>query len=149
MLKASDIMSRTVYTVTLETRVSDLAKRFIETGVSTMPVVDAGGKLVGIVTETDLVEQDKPLHIPTVIALFDWVVYLESEKSFRDEVKRVTARLVGEICEREVITCTPETTVPEIAALMTGKKVHLIPVVEAGKIVGVVGRHDIIRSMNL
>lgn len=149
MLKASDIMTSTVYTVTPDTRIDELAKRFIETGVSSMPVIDAEGKLVGIVSETDLVEQDKPLHIPTVIALFDWVVYLEREKHFRDEVNRVTARTVGEICEHNVVTCTPETTTDQIADLMTRHKVHLIPVVAGGKVVGVVGRHDIIRSMNL
>lgn len=149
MLKATDIMSTTVHTVTLDTKVDDLARRFVETGVSTMPVLDADGRLVGIVSETDLVEQDRPLHIPTVIALFDWVVYLESEKNFRDEVKRVTARTVGEICTREVVSCGPVATVAEIAEMMTEKKVHLVPVVESGKILGVVGRHDIIRSMNL
>jgi len=148
MLNAADIMSRNVQSVTPDTTIDDLAKRFIATGVSTMPVITRDGKLAGIVTETDLVEQDKPLHIPTVIALFDWVVYLESEKDFRNEVSRVTAKTVGEICTKEVITCTPETTTAEIAALMTEKKVHLIPVVSNGEVVGVVGRHDIIRSMN-
>ena len=149
MLKAADIMSRTVHSVTPETTVDDLAKRFIATGVSTLPVITHDGKLVGIVTETDLVEQDKPLHIPTVIALFDWVVYLESEKNFRDEVSRVTARTVQEICTAEVVTCSPEATTAEVAALMTENKVHLIPVIANGQVVGVVGRHDIIRSMNL
>lgn len=148
MLTAADIMSQEIFTVTPETDVTELAKRFLATGVSTMPVVDGAGKLVGIVSETDLVEQNKPLHIPTVIAIFDWVVYLESEKDFRDEVQRVTARTVAEICERDVVTCAPTATTAEVAALMTEKKVHLVPVVAEGKLVGVVGRHDLIRSMH-
>jgi CBS domain-containing protein len=147
MLKAKDIMTRTVHTVTEETGVEELARLFVERGVSAMPVVDAGGRLTGIVTETDMVEQDKPLHIPTVISIFDWVLYLESEKDFREQVQRVTARRVAEICTREVVTCTPETPVSEIAALMVDRKAHLIPVVEGEKLVGVVARLDIIRSM--
>lgn len=149
MLTARDIMSKKIHTVSPDMSVDDLARTFMDKSVSTMPVVDASGALVGIVSATDLIEQDKPLHIPTVIAIFDMVIYLESEKNFRDEVEKMTARTVGEICAREVVTCSPETTVAEIAALMTGKKVHLLPVIEDGKLVGVVGRHDILRSMNL
>lgn len=149
MLTARDIMTKKVYTVTKGMSVDDLARTFMEKSVSTLPVVDEAGTLVGIVSATDLIEQDKPLHIPTVIAIFDMVIYLESEKNFRDEVQKMTARTVGEICEKEVVTCSPEMKVAEIAALMTEKKVHLLPVIDSGKLVGVVGRHDILRSMNL
>lgn len=149
MLTARDIMTTNIHTVTPEMSIDDLARAFVEKKVSTLPVVDAVGTLVGIVSATDLIEQDKPLHIPTVIAIFDMVIYLESEKNFRDEVEKMTARTVGEICKRDVITCSPSTEVSAIAALMTGKKVHLLPVVEDGKLIGVVGRHDILRSMNL
>ena len=147
MLKAKDIMSQTVHSVTLDTGVEELARLFVEKGVSAMPVLDREGKLRGIVTETDLVEQDKPLHIPTVVSLFDWVLYLESEKNFREEVQKITARKVGEICSTEVVTCSPETPVNEVAALMVENKAHLIPVVDSDRVVGVVARLDIIRSM--
>jgi len=147
MLKAKDIMTKEVISVSADTGVEELARLFVEKGVSAMPVLDVRGGLRGIVTETDLVERDKPLHIPTVISLFDWVIYLESEKSFRDEVKRISARKVGDICRTEVVTCTPETSVGEIASLMVERKVHLIPVVEQDRVVGVVARLDIIRSM--
>lgn len=149
MLIARDIMTTSIHTVTPEMSIDDLARAFVEKKVSTLPVVDAAGTLVGIVSATDLIEQDKPLHIPTVVAIFDMVIYLESEKNFRDEVEKITARTVGEICKRDVITCSPGLEVAAIAALMTEKKVHLLPVVEGGKLVGVVGRHDILRSMNL
>ncbi|WP_027714635.1 CBS domain-containing protein [Desulfuromonas sp. TF] len=147
MLRAKDIMTRTVHSVTADTDVEELARLFVTKGVSAMPVLDEAGRLEGVVTETDLVEQDKPLHIPTVISIFDWVLYLESEKNFREEVEKITARKVGDICTREVVTCTPDTPVSEIASLMIEKKAHLIPVVEEKKVVGVVARLDIIRSM--
>jgi CBS-domain-containing membrane protein len=147
MLKAMDIMSREVFTVGEETSVEELARLFSEKGVNAMPVVDDRQRLLGIVTATDLVKIDKPLHVPTVISIFDWVLYLESEKNFREEVRKVTARKVAEICTREVVTCTPETPVGDIASTMVEKGVHLLPVVEGEKVVGVVGRFDIIRSM--
>jgi len=148
MLTAQDIMTHQVHAVSEETSVEELARLFVETGVSAMPVLDAAEHLSGIVTETDLIEQDKPLHIPTVISLFDWVIYLESEKSFQKEVRKITARKVGDICAKEVITCSLSTPVPEIADLMVKHKVHRVPVVDdERRILGVVARLDIIRSL--
>ena len=147
MLKARDIMTSEVHTVSMETSVEELARLFVSTGVSAMPVIDTEGVLQGIVTETDLVAQDQPLHIPTVISLFDWVVYLESETKFAEQVKKMTARQVREICTTDVATCSPDTPVTEVVALMLEKGVHMVPVVENGKLAGVVARLDIIRSM--
>ena len=147
MLKAKDIMTTKVLTVSEETGVEELARLFEERGVNAMPVLDQAGQMVGIVTQTDLVEQDKPLHIPTVISIFDWVIYLESEKNFKDEVAKITARTVGSLCARDVVTCSPETPVSEIAEMMVEHKAHLIPVVEGKTLLGVVARLDIIRSM--
>lgn len=147
MLTAKDIMTRDVFSVTQETDLKELAAMFVKHKVTAMPVVDDAGKLVGMISQTDLVEQDKPLHIPTVISLFDWVIYLESEKKFQEEVEKVTARTVNEICSREPVTCSPETPVSEIASLMVDNKVHLVPVVDNGNLVGVVARLDLIRSM--
>jgi len=149
MLTAADIMTRDVFTVTPETSVEELGRLFVDLNKNALPVIDAEKKLVGVVTQTDLVEQDRPLHIPTVISIFDWVFYLDSEKQFRKEVEKVTARTVGEICRRDPQTCKAETPVAELAQLMVDKKVHLIPVVDDRQVVlGVVARLDIIRSMN-
>ncbi|MGW8313816.1 MAG: CBS domain-containing protein [Desulfuromonadales bacterium] len=140
-------MSKKIYSVHQDTEIADLAKMFVENNVNAMPVVDDKGALVGIVSQTDLVEQDKPLHIPTVISLFDWVIYLESPKKFAEEVRKVTARKVGEICTRDVVTCTPDTPVATVASLMVDNKAYLVPVVAEGEMLGVVARLDIIRSM--
>lgn len=147
MLTAKDIMTQEVCTVREETDLKELAALFVEHNYKTLPVVDAAGKLVGVVSQTDLIEQDRPLHIPTVISLFDWVLYLESPKVFSDEVRKVSARKVGEICAREVITCEPGTPVEEVANLMVEHKVHLLPVLDGDRLVGVVARFDLIRSL--
>jgi CBS domain-containing protein len=147
MLTAGDIMTTEIHSVHLDTEIKALAKTFVEHNVNAMPVVDDDGALAGMVTQTDLVEQDQPLHIPTVISLFDWVIYLESPKNFLEQVRKVTARKVGEICSRDVVTCTPDTPVATVASLMVDNKVHLVPVVSEGRMVGVVARLDIIRSM--
>ena len=149
MLTAKDIMTTAVFSVHEETDIKELAALFVEHKVTAMQVVDSGGRLVGLVSQTDLVEQDKPLHIPTVISLFDWVIYLESEKTFQEEVRKVTARRVGEICSRDPVTCSPQTPLNEIASLMVDNKAHLVPVVDNDTLLGVVARLDLIRSMGV
>ena len=147
MLTAKEIMTTDVVAVTTDTSLKELAKKFVETRYSNMPVLDENGELVGIISETDLVEQQRPMHIPTVMALFDWVFYLDSEKKFKEEVDRVTATTVGELCSRNVVTCSPDDSVRDLAGLMSKHKVHLLPVVEQSKMVGVVARLDLIRAM--
>ncbi len=149
MLTAKEIMTREVCVVHEDTDIKELAALFVEHNYKTLPVVDAAGGLVGVVSQTDLIEQDKPLHIPTVISLFDWVLYLESPKAFSDEVRKVSARKVGEICTRDVVTCTPDAPVKEVASLMVEHKIHLLPVLDGTRLVGVVARFDIIRSMGV
>jgi len=147
MLTAKDIMTTAVRTVPLGTSIETLARLFEETRYNALPVVDDAGKLVGIVSQNDLIERDKPLHIPTVVSIFDWVFYLESEQTFKDDVKRMAARTVDEIFCSELVTCSPATPVSEVAALMSEKKAHMVPVLDGEKLVGVVARLDIIRSM--
>ena len=147
MLTARDIMTEEIVSVTLATSLKDLAEIFVETHYSNLPVLDEAGNLVGIISETDLIEQHKPLHIPTVMTLFDWVFTLGSEKRFKEEVDRVTAATVGELYRKDPVTCSPEATIRELAGLMSQHKVHLLPVVDEGKMIGVLARLDLIRVM--
>ena len=147
MQTAGEIMTREVVTVKKETTVRELAELFTMHRIGSLPVVDDNGSLIGIVSESDLVEQDKNFHIPTVISLFDWVIYLESEKKFEKELKKMTAQTVGDIYTEDVETVTPSTPVSDVADIMSNKKINSLPVVEGGRIVGVVSRIDLIRTM--
>jgi CBS-domain-containing membrane protein len=147
MQTAGDIMTREVITVRRETTVRELAELFASHQISSVPVVDEAGELLGIVTETDLVEQDKNLHIPTVISLFDWVIYLESEKKFEKELRKMTGQTVGDIFSEQVATVTPTTPVSQVADLMTSQRINALPVVEGRRLVGIVARIDLIRTM--
>jgi CBS domain-containing protein len=148
MQTVGEIMSTRLITTTKETSVRELAHLFTTQRVGSIPVLDDAGNLLGIVTETDLVRQDKSLHIPTVISLFDWVIYLESDKSFEKELKKVTGQCVGEIYTNKVITLTPDDPVSRAADIMTEQRVNAVLVVEGKKLVGIVSRIDLIRTMN-
>lgn len=147
MLKVRDIMTTDVVSVKRETTIRELAELFTTHRVGSVPVVDDSGNLIGIVTESDLIEQDRSLHIPTVISLFDWVIYLESEKKFEKELQKMTGQTVGDIYTDMVEVVTPDTLVSDVADLMSGKKLHALPVVEGKRLVGIVSRIDLIRTM--
>jgi len=147
MLRVNDIMTKDVVTVTKETTVMELAEIFAKRHLSSLPVVDQDGVLVGIVTETDLVEQDKNLHIPTVISIFDWVIYLESDKKFEKELKKMTGRTVGDIYSADVVTVAPDSSIADVADLLSSRKINALPVVAGNKLAGIVSRIDLIRSM--
>jgi CBS domain-containing protein len=140
-------MTKEVITVKPETSIEDLASLLVSHGISGVPVIDESGGLYGIVTEHDLINQNKRLHIPTVVSFLDAAIYLESSKKFEEDVKRLAATKVGEICARKVTTITEDTTIIDIATIMGEKKVHLLPVVTGGKVVGIVGKRDVVKSV--
>lgn len=146
MVKAKDIMTKEVITVSPDTTVEGLGRLLIEKGISGAPVIDSNGKLFGIVTENDLIKQKERFHIPTVVRLFDAFIPVGGSSSMEKEIKRMSASRVSEICARDVVTVGPETSLQDIATLMSEKGVYLLPVVQSGKIVGIIGKRDVIKG---
>jgi len=146
MLKAKDIMTKDVITLSPDTTVEKAGRLFIDRGMSGAPVVDAEGKLFGVVTENDLISKNRRLHIPTVLRLFDAFIPLGASK-LEEEIKRMTASTVGEICSRDVITVDEEASIEDIATIMTEKNVHLLPVMGKGKLMGIIGKKNLIRGI--
>jgi CBS-domain-containing membrane protein len=148
MKKASDIMNSNVITVKKDLSIEELSKQFVEHNVNGFPVIDENGKLAGVVTQGNLIEQHKNLHIPTVITLFDAVLVLESEKKFEEDVKKLTGSKVEDIYHPDAVTVTPDTNIEEVATLMADKDIHTIPVIDDdGNLVGIIGKLDLIRGL--
>ncbi len=149
MKTVSDIMTKELVTVTPETTIRELAEIFVTKRIGSLPVLDSSGALKGIVTESDLVEQGKNIHLPTVITLFDWVIYLESEKSLEDELHKMGAGTVADIYRQNPVTIGPDEPVSAAADLMSSHHVNAIPVIKDGKLAGIISRIDIIRTLLL
>ena len=147
MLTAKDIMTKDVITVTPDTSVEKLASILVQNQISGVPVLDEDGALYGMVTENDLISQNKRLHIPTVVSFLDAAIYLESSKKFEQEVKRLTATKVRDICSRKIVSITEDASLVDIATIMSEKKVHLLPVVRNKQVVGVVGKRDMVKAV--
>lgn len=147
MLNASDIMTTEVITVKTDTSLKELARILYENHINGVPVVDDDGLLIGIICESDLIRKDKKLHIPTVVTIFDAVLYLESPKKMEKEIQRVNATTVEDLYTKEVLTVDEKTPIDEIATLMTQKKIYTIPVMDGDRLVGIIGKADLIRTL--
>lgn len=147
MKTVADIMTTDVVTASKNTTVRELAHIFESRHFGSLPIVDENGDLTGIVTASDLIEQGRSLHIPTVISLFDWVIPLEGERSLERDLQKMTAQTAGEICSTDVVTISPSDPISKAADTMSSRKLHALPVVEGKKLVGMVSRIDIIRNI--
>ena len=147
MLKAKDIMTKEVITVRQDTPIRDLAEILWKNRISGVPVLDEDGTVVSVVTESDLIDQTKKVHIPTMISLLDSVIFLESSKKTEQEIRKMSGNTAGDISSSEFTTVTEETRLDEIATIMSEKNIHTLPVMEDDKLVGIIGKSDIIRSL--
>jgi CBS domain-containing protein len=148
-MKTKDIMTKEVVTVKPEMTIEELARLFTKHDISGAPVVDEAGGLIGIVTENDLIKMEQRLHIPTIITIFDAVIYLGSSKKFEDDLKRMAATRVSDIYKKDVVTITENATIEEVATIMCEKDIHHLPVVKKGKLMGIVGKKDIVRAISM
>ena len=147
MLTAKDIMTKEVITVSQTTSVKELADILWENKISGAPVVDEAGNLISVVTESDLIDQTKKVHIPKMISILDSVLYLEKPSKMKEDIKKMTGAVVRDIQAKELITVEEDTPMDEIATIMAEKKVHTLPVISNNNLVGVIGKSDIIRTL--
>lgn len=144
---ARDIMTRDVVTVSPGTPVAEVARLFMEHHFNGVPVLDEEGRLMGVVTQEDLIDQQKKLHLPTVISLLDSLIFLENPLRLDREVKKMVGMTAGDICSRDVVSVTGDAGIEEVATIMAERRVHTIPVLEEGRLAGIIGRMDVIRTL--
>ena len=147
MLKASDIMTTEVITVKRDTSLKDVARILYEKHINGLPVVDEKGMLIGIICENDLIQRDRKLQLPAMVAIFDTVFYIQSSKKLEKEFQRFNATTVEDLYTKDVVTVDKDSPVEDIATVMTKKKIYTIPVMDGDKLVGVIGQADLIRTI--
>lgn len=147
MLKTSQIMTKQFLTISPEMSVEELARLLLRKDVTGAVVVDKKGKLLGVVTEGDLIAKEKNLHLPTVASIFDAVIYLETSEHFKGELHKLVATKVEAIYTKDPVTIEFTTTLADIATLMSEKRIHFLPVMNEGRVEGVVGRREVLRAL--
>ena len=147
-LLAKDIMTKKVITINQDASIEELSEILLDNKISGVPVVDSDGKVIGMVTEGDIIVKDTNLHFPRYFKLLDSIIYLESLTEFQNSLKKHFATKVSEIMTSDIVSCSAETSVDDIASMMVENKINRIPVLsEEKKLVGIITRADIVKSM--
>jgi len=147
MLKALDIMTPNPVTLSPDTDIRTAATLLLEKKINGAPVVDEKGRLVGVLCQSDLVAQQKQVTLPSVFALLDGFIALSSRDDFEREMQKIAATKVAQAMTADPKTVTPQTPIDEIATIMVNEKLFTLPVVDSGRLVGVVGKEDILRTL--
>src|ERR1700756_3687618 len=141
-MRARDVMVRAVVTTSPDTTVEGLARLMINLRISGVPVMDRDGRLVGIVTEGDLLRR---VETGTEPQRSRWSETFSSNSQLAAEYVKSHAKRVADIMTREVFTVDEMATLGEIADLLETKHIKRLPVVHDGKIVGIVSRTDLLK----
>jgi CBS domain-containing protein len=148
-LTVRDIMETDVPAVYPEDPIEKVVRTMRDHELPGIPVVNEGGRCVGMITEADLVmrEEQSDLHLPHVIELWGGVVFLESTKKFEERLRKAIGWLAQDVMTPEPITIHPAATITEAAREIARHKHNRLPVVEHGRLVGVVTRIDVLDAL--
>jgi CBS domain-containing protein len=142
-VQARDVMTGSVVTVTPETTVPALVNLLLSRNISGVPVVDAAGALVGVVTEGDLVRR---AELGTERKRGAWRAFFTGTATLAEDYVRSHGTRVSDLMTTNVVTVRPEAPLSEIADLMELRKIRRVPVVDGGRVVGIVSRANLLRA---
>jgi len=146
-LIARDIMTPDPVTVAPGATVVEAAKMMADTDFGALPVVDEG-KLIGIVTEGDLIMQDVKIEYPTYIQFLDgFIMYPPAHARFESELKKAVAATVGDVMTEHPVTVQADASIEDVATLLAEEDVSRLPVLDGESLVGIVSKHDIVRAI--
>ena len=146
-MRAKDIMTKKVIVVHDTDTIDKVAKLLIKNEISGVPVVNSENKLVGILSEGDLVFQQKKLTPPFFLSLFDGFIQI-GKSTFFEEMKKISAFEVKDLMTKDnLVIAQEDTEISELATLIIKNRVNRIPIVNANnEVVGIITRHDIVKA---
>ena len=144
-----DIMDPDPVTVTPDADVETVIRVLREHELPGVPVITAGGRCVGIITEADLViaDEEGELHLPHYLTLFGGVIFIEPLRRFEERLRKAFAGTAEDLMTREPTTIEPGASVHEAARVISASGHNRLPVVEHGRLVGVVTRVDVLGAL--
>jgi CBS domain-containing protein len=145
----NEVMTSNPIIVRPETALSEAIRLLVDNKITGLPVVNEEGKLVGILTENDLMWRETGLESPPYIMILDSIIYLQNPSKHEKEVHKVLGQTVKDVMSDKVTTVNSHQSVKEAAVIMQEKRIRRLPVIQEqdGRLIGIVTQSDILRSM--
>lgn len=141
-------METNVITVLPDTKIEELAKILIDNKISGVPVVDAHAKLIGIVTEGDLLHKRTTTpKTPMMNSFLGGLAYTKEFEQYNSELQKLSACTASEIMTDTLAIVSEDTSIKEISSIMINKNINRVPVVRDDKLVGIVTRADVLKTL--
>ena len=149
MATVRDIMVNNVPAVYPDDPIESVVGTLRDHELPGIPVINEGGRCVGIITEADLIMagETEDLHLPHYIELFGGIVFLESTKKYEERLRKALAAKASDVMTEDPLTISPDATVAEAAQIIARHKHNRLPVVEHGRLIGVVTRIDVLDAL--
>jgi CBS domain-containing protein len=145
---AKDIMTTDVIIANREDSIVSVAKLLIQEKIGGMPVVDENNKVVGIISETDIMKKEKYVEAPQAINILQGLLFFDDFKQMEQDIKRMAAYKVEELMSTEIIKVHEDDKFDDVANIMIKKSINRVPVVDStNALKGIICRYDIIKAM--
>ena len=145
-MKARDIMTTNVVTLTPDTPIQQIARTFRRLGITGAPVIE-DDQIIGIVTEIDLISRHARPNQPLYLPLLDAKIPLGGQREYRELVRRILGTTARDIMTAPVKTVDADADLEEVATLMVESKANPVPVLSEGHLVGIIGHTDLIQHL--
>lgn len=145
---AKDIMTTEVIVARKDDNIASVAKLLIKEKIGGLPVVDEENKVVGIISETDIMKKEKHIDAPRAINFLEGIIFIDDVRKIEDDLKKIAAFKVEDLMSKEIIKVHEDDKFDEIANIMIKKSINRVPVVDGdNKLKGIICRYDIIKAM--
>ncbi|HOB35621.1 MAG TPA: CBS domain-containing protein [Bacillota bacterium] len=144
-VRVSEIMTRDVVTLKPEHSLAEAARLLLDSGVSGAPVVE-GERVVGMLSEKDLLATRITPRPPRYLELLGGIIFLDDVGRFQSQLEKTAAVTVEQVMTRDVATVEADAPIEEAAGIIVRRGVNRVPVVENGRLVGIVTRSDVLRG---
>jgi CBS domain-containing protein len=145
-MTAREIMTTPVITAGPDATLAEISELMLAHRISGIPIADSDGRLVGIVTESDMLEEDKRRQLLPRVTIFGMVP--AHQGPVEDALLKVRTFRAREVMTEKIFTVEPDTPVSEVAGLLVRERINRVPVVEGGKVIGIISRADLIRALH-
>ena len=145
---AKDIMTTDVIVAKKDDSIANVATLLIKEKIGGLPVVDENNKVVGIISETDIMQKETDIESPRVLNFFQGLIFLDDIKKLEDDMKKVAAYKVEDLMSKDIITVNENDSFDYVANVMIKKSINRVPVVDKENFLkGIICRYDIIKAM--